>query len=316
MATTNFTRLFSNSGLHSAQMKSTLLALLLALLIGCGGKTPVTTQAFQPRATPTPAAPTPTPPTLIAAQVFTNSPQTWEFESQCQNMQQDGSLGPLVVAHTFIQVIPQPDTLDTDGVTVIHNTDWYYTKTEPCAYWMPNSIFYEDPAKPLTELHFFMSTDASGAWYSTGGHIIAPNGFPWDTTVPRPPQDVLFSVTTNPGMPRPYLIIPAQSDSETKVVDFTTFPDAEGPNTPWETDAATAYITTPVYSGWAMESIQTEGGVIVPPSTIKCSTDNAQTGCAHEGWFMSLDGRGLQMVIPYTAGGPPLDSKSTLIRVN
>lgn len=36
MATTNFTRLFSNSGLLSTGMKSTILALLF-LLIGCGG---------------------------------------------------------------------------------------------------------------------------------------------------------------------------------------------------------------------------------------------------------------------------------------
>jgi hypothetical protein len=75
---------------------------------------------------------------------------------------------------------------------------------------MPNSVFYEDPTKPLTELYFFLEQDSTGAWYSTGGHIIAPNGFPWDLTVPRPPQDFTYSVTFDSSKPRPYLIIPAQ----------------------------------------------------------------------------------------------------------
>jgi hypothetical protein len=192
------------------QMSKILFVVTLCLAaVACGG------QATRPlpQNTPTPrSSPMPTPSPISSSEVFQNVPQTWAFQSQCQNRQQDGSLGPWIIAHSWVNVMPQPDTLDVDGVTVIHNTIWHYTKDQPCAYWMPNSVFYEDPTKPLTELYFFLSTDATyattGAWYSTGGHIIAPNGFPWDTTVPRPAQDFVYQVGVAPaGMPKPYLIL-------------------------------------------------------------------------------------------------------------
>lgn len=192
-------------------MKAFVLGLAL-VLIGCGG-TPQNSAV----------------PTIKASQVFSNHAETWAFVSQCQNMQSDGTLGPWITAHTWIEVQPQPDTIDADGITVIHNTTWHYTKDQPCAYWMPNSVFYEDASKPLTELYFFMSTDASGAWYSTGGHIIAPNGFPWDTTVPRPPQDLFYQVAGIPGQPRPYLIL---GNSGTTI--DTVFPDITA-ETRWQT---------------------------------------------------------------------------------
>lgn len=184
-----------------------------------------------PKFTPTP---TPTPSPVTSAQVFSNVAQIWAFQSQCQNMQQDGTLSPWIVAHSWIQVLPQPDTLDIDGVTVIHNTIWHYTKDQPCAYWMPNSVFYEDPTKPLTELYFFLSTDATyattGSWYSTGGHIIAPNGFPWDTTVPRPAQDFVYTVAGVPGYPRPYLIL-----ANSGITLDTVFPDEGSATARWST---------------------------------------------------------------------------------
>lgn len=189
-----------------------------------------------PQDTPTPRA-TPTPPQapMSAQQVFTNTPQTWAFMSQCQNMQKDGTLGPWIIAHSWVQVLPQPDSLDVDGVTVIHNTIWHYTKDQPCAYWMPNSVFYEDPTKPLSELYFFLSTDSTyattGKWYSTGGHIIAPNGFPWDMTVPRPSQDFIYQVGPAPtGMPRPYLIL-----ANSGIMLDTEFDDEGSTTSRWST---------------------------------------------------------------------------------
>jgi hypothetical protein len=293
MASPILPRLFSNSGLHFCAhmtLKAFALVLLLCALAGCGG-----TVKSQNTQAPS-AVPTPTPaPTLTSAQVFNNVAQTWEFVSHCQNLNSDGSRGPYVEAHTWIQVNPVDAT----------HSSWHYTKDQPCAYWMVDGI---DVSSDL-----FLEQDTTGAWYSTGGHITAPYGYPWEVT--PVPHDFTYDIATNPGMPRPYLIIPAQSSAVT-VSMITTFFDTQGPNTPWETDSVTASVSTPVYSGWAMDSIQTEGGVLIDPVTIKCSTDDAKTGCAHESWLMGADGRGLQKVIPFTAGGPPLDPLQTLIRVN
>jgi hypothetical protein len=40
---------------------------------------------------------------------------------------------------------------------------------------------------------------------------------------------------------------------------ITTFPDVQGPNTPWETDALTVFSRSPFTHGYAMESHQKEG---------------------------------------------------------
>lgn len=219
---------------HSVFKVLFVIALCLSAA-ACGGQNrPLPIDNPPLRATPTPM-PTPTPTPITSQQVFSNIPQTWAFQSQCQNMQQDGTLGPWIIAHSWVQILPQPDTLDTDGITFIHNTIWHYTKDQPCAYWMPNSVFYEDPTKPLTELYFFLSTDATyattGKWYSTGGHIIAPNGFPWDTTVPRPAQDFVYQVgSAAPGMPRPYLIL---ADSGIRL--DTQFDDEGSTTSRWST---------------------------------------------------------------------------------
>jgi hypothetical protein len=101
MATANFTRLFSNSGLLSTCMKSTTLALLF-VLVGCGGSsanlTPATAQS----------AP------IAASQVFGNIAETWTFQNGYGDI-------------STIDVMPQ-----ADGSTV-----WHYLKNADRAYWAP-----------------------------------------------------------------------------------------------------------------------------------------------------------------------------------
>jgi hypothetical protein len=220
MVTSDSTSIFSYSGLHSAGMKVTFFALVL-LATGCAAiKQPVDNPA--PKAVPTPVAtptptptpvPTPTPTPLTAAQVFSNIAETWNFEGECSNLQPDGTRGPVVQAHAWIDVMPQ-----SDGSTIFH-----YTKDQNCFYWLPDA--------PQAELYFAMAKDPTGAWYSTGGHIIAPLGFPWDTAIPKTPQDFIYSVDpADPGMPRPYLIL---ADSGISV--NTTFTDSGIPGTRWST---------------------------------------------------------------------------------
>lgn len=244
MATKNFTRVFRNSGLHSAQMKSTMLVLLLSLLIGCGGAMPPITSQLQH------ATPTPTP--ITAAQVFSNHAETWEFKNG------HGDL-------TWIDVAPQPD-----GSTV-----WHYTKNADRAYWMEGG--------QSAEIYFFLDVDATGAWYSTGGHIIAPFGFPWDAT--HTPQDFTYAAVGIPGHPRPYLII---GDSGTNV--DTVFPGDGLAQTRWKT------------------STYTENGMLV--------SEQWEGQCIHEKWYFAI-GRGLVKVIPYDNGScTGLDTLLTMERIN
>lgn len=268
MATSDFTRLFSYSELHSATMKVKVfvfLAALICVITGCGGS-------------PTTPAPLET---LTSDEVFSNTPQLWEFTSQCQNLQPDGTRGPLVEAHTWVEVMPVDST----------HTIWHYTKDQPCAYWMPDGID--------AEIYFALEKDSTGAWYSTGGHIIAPHGFPWDST--HTPQDLIYTVTGNPNMPRPYLIIPAQS-SGTEVAVITTFPDVQGPDTPWETDSLTVLTSIPVYTGAAMRSHQKEG--------------DCKPGCADEEWLMAKNKKGMVKITVNNNGAGPLAVPIVLLRSN
>jgi hypothetical protein len=244
MAAANFTRLFSNSGLLSTGMKSTMLVALLFLLIGCGGTSPQLTPATHQ--------------TITAAQVFSNVAETWAFQDGYGDLMQ----------------------IDVQPVDANH-TIWHYTKNADRAYWMPNG--------QSAELYFFLERDSSGAWYSTGGHIIAPFGFPWDTTVPRPAQDFIYATTSTPGHPRPYLIL---ADSG-KGVD-TVFLDTAGPDTPWITE------------------MSAENGFLV--------SEQWEGSCpnqAHEKWSFK-PGAGLWKVEPFTQGdcNNPTDPKLVMVRIN
>jgi len=258
------------------------VVLLCITAIACGGSSlpRLPQDGGTPTASPSPT-PTPTPaPTLAANQVFSNVSQTWVFTSQCQNLNSDGTRGPVVTAHTYVEVMPVDST----------HTTWHYTKDQPCAYWMPDGI--------SAELYFYLEQDSTGAWYSTGGHIIAPYGYPWDST--HAPQDFTYTLAIDPPRPRPYLIIPAQSGANT-VVMKTTFADTQGPNTPWETDSLTASISTPVYTGWSMESHQIEG--------------DCNPSCADEAWFFAANGMGMVQVTVYNTGSGLLPVPIVLKRI-
>lgn len=171
-------------------------------------------------------------PVLTSAQVFSNKAEVWTFQN---------AYGDL----TFVEIMPQPD-----GSTV-----WHYTKTADRAYWMVGGR--------QAELYFFLEKDGQGNWYSTGGHIIAPFGAPWDATL----MDLTYSVAGDPGMPRPYLIIHA--DTTAPGLE-TTFPDPD-PGTRWGTHTGIEYVETPIYRGLALISDQFEGI------------------CVHEKWYFAPD---------------------------
>jgi hypothetical protein len=244
MASPILPRLFSNSRLHSAHMKSTMLVLLLSLLVGCGGTTSPVTSQLQPSATPTPTP-------ITSAQVFSNHAETWEFKN---------GYGDL----TWIDVAPQPD-----GSTI-----WHYTKNADRAYWLPDC--------KSAEIYFDLAQDATGAWYSTGGHIIAPFGFPWDAT--HAPQDFTYTEIGIAGHPRPYLIL-----ADSGITDDTIFPDITA-ETRWKT------------------MMYVENGMLI--------SEQWEGPCIHEKWYFAI-GRGLVKVIPYDQGScTGTDPLLTMERVN
>jgi hypothetical protein len=192
---------------------------------------------------------------IAASQVFSNIAETWTFQNGYGDI-------------STIDVMPQ-----ADGSTV-----WHYLKNADRAYWMPDG--------KSAEIYFFLERDAAGTWYSTGGHIIAPFGFPWDST--HVPQDVTYLVPTDPGHPRPYLIL---GDSGVGV--STVFPDAGVLDNPWITEMY-------VQDGFLV-SEQWEGAC--PNQT-------------HEKWWFK-PGRGLWKVEPLTQGNcfEPTDPQLAMTRI-
>jgi hypothetical protein len=226
--------------------KISLCAAVLAL-ISCGGAQ--TSRFPKDGSTDSPACLT-CPASISASQVFSNTAQTWTLQN---------GYGDL----TWIDVMPQ-----SDGSTI-----WHYHKNACRAYWMIGGC--------SAELWFKIAI-IDGKWYSTGGHIVAPLGFPWDTT--GTPQDFEYSVTGDPGMPRPYLII---ADSGTNV--DTTFPDF-GVHTRWKT------------------SMYVENGELI--------SEQWEGPCVHEKWHFAI-GRGLVKVEPLDDGScVPADPKLTMFRIN
>lgn len=174
---------------------------------------------------------------IAAAQVFSNVAETWTFQN---------GFGDI----TWIDVMPQ-----ADGSSI-----WHYRKNADRSYWMPGG--------QSAELYFFLAKDSSGAWYSTGGHIIAPFGYPWDST--HVPQDFTYTVSGVPSHPRPYLIL---ADSGT--VDDTVFPDV---------GLATARWTTKMY---------VQDGFLI--------SEQWEGPCIHEKWWFK-PGAGLWKVEPLDQG--------------
>ena len=206
---------------------------------------------------PTPS-PTPTP-TITAAQVFSNKAETWTFENGYGDT-------------TTIEILPQ-----NDGSSV-----WHYLKNADRAYWQPGIA---------SELFFRIELDHN-QWYSPDFRVLFPQGCPY-SWCGTPPIDMTFVNTTDPGKPRPYLII---ADSGTTL--DTSFNDFGTPNTRWKTLGYVENVTTLFYSGPALVSEQWEGL------------------CTHEKWYFA-PGLGLIEVIPFDGGDcKGLDPLLTMERVN
>lgn len=205
------------------------------------------------------------PPPLTAAEVVTNRPETWTFQNGYGDT-------------TSIEVRPQPD-----GTTV-----WHYTKSNARAYWAP--------AVEDAELYFRLERMPEGSWYCSGMHIIFPSGC---AGCPGP-VDLDFTLIPNPGVPRPYLIVPARSGASPVSMQTTVY-ETYDPNALWRTDSYTEWVDTPIYAGWAMVSEQWEGP------------------CVHEKWWFA-PGLGMVKVAPLASGDYPdecrgLDPQLTMVRV-
>jgi len=232
-----------------------------AMLVGCGG-------TFVPQNI------TPQVMTITADEVF--SPQmigqTWEFEGSCGG----DVLDPMGKLLTTYPMQPFHAT-----VAVQHGTAFTYTKDVDCGYWALG-------VKDAQLYDFALEQDADGGWYNTGGHIVMPFGCPWCDG----PTDSFYTVApAADGGPRGYQIIPPKGDDQHKEILKTEYG-----TTPWETDAYVETVDTPVYSGPALISEQTEGV------------------CAHEKWYFGR-GVGLVKVIAYfTPGCSGLQSEVTMVR--
>ena len=180
---------------------------------------------------------------ITATSVFSNVAETWTFQN---------GFGDI----SWIDVIPVDE----------NHTVWHYRKNADRAYWAPNVAG--------AELYFFLEKDSSGAWYSTGGHILMPQGCSWCLPDIHAPVDFTYSVAGVPGHPRPYLIL---ADSGTSV--DTIFPDAGVENARW----ATKMYTMAHLQEWFLVSEQWE------------------LSCGHERWWFK-PGRGLWYVEPLDQG--------------
>ena len=194
----------------------------------------------QPSTSPRPAA---TPVPITAAQVFSNIAETWTFKN---------GYGDL----SFIDVMPVDAT----------HTVWHYYKNSDRAYWAPGVAG--------AELYFFLEKDASGTWYSTGGHILMPQGCPWCLPDINAPVDFTYSVSGVPGHPRPYLIL---ADSGTNVE--TIFEDAGVPDARWATKM---YVQNREMQNFLI-------------------SEQWELSCVHEKWWFKL-GKGLWIVEPLDQG--------------
>lgn len=191
----------------------TLTVLLsLTIISGCGGGSmtpaPVTTQAA-----------------ITSAQVFSNTPQTWNFTDGFGH-------------HMTIAISPVACAFGYCGDITV----WHYTKDSCAGYWNTRTPEQCAVATTLDELYFVLRHDADGAWRCIGFTDVDYLG------VKRKVQ-----INTPQGQAPPYTIIPvssAVSDPNTSYnaiiqtlafdADLADFSPAVGMNfsTTWRTDAS------------------------------------------------------------------------------
>lgn len=242
-------------------------------LVGCGGGSmapaPGTTQAA-----------------ITSAQVFSNTPQTWNFV--------DGFGHRLT-----IETKPIACAFGSCGDIAVQ----HFKKGDPakplafnCAgWWNPHTLEQCAAAVALDELYFVLRHDADGAWRCIGFTYLDYLG------IKRKVQ-----ISQQPGKAAPYTIIPVSSgvsDPDTAynatvqtlafdadLTDFSVPAGGTAFSTTWRTDASA--------EGSSLISLQHEG-------------------CVTERWTF---GNGLEKVIPLVgignAGCLTLDTKLTMMRAH
>lgn len=242
---------------YSTTLEVSFAVLTILFLIGCGGQTAMP---------PTPAQPQIKVTTITADQVFSTAMigQAWFFEGTCGGDVLD-TAGKVLVTYPM-----QPFHTT---INIEHGTAFTYAKDVDCGYWAIG-------IKGAQLFDFALERDPDGGWYNTGGHVVMPFGCPWCQ-----PVDSLvdFTYTVPPPadktLPRAYQIIPPKGDDQHKIILKTEYGDV-----PWETDAYIEHVDTPVFSGMALVSEQTENV------------------CAHEKWYFA-PGIGLVQVNAYHVEG-------------
>lgn len=240
---------------------------------------------FPPHPTPTPRiTPTPTPaPTITAAQVFSNTAQTWNF---VDGFGHHMTIAPSPIACAF-------------GVCA-DITVWHYTKDSCAGYWNPRTPEQCSVAVNLDELYFVLRHDPDSAWRCIGFTYIDYTGQKWKV-----------QILQQPGQAPPYTIIPVNSsvsDPDTSygaivqplattasLTDFAAINSGVNFTSPWRTDASAELLG----SLTTLVSFQHEG-------------------CVTEKWNF---GNGLERAAPIVNLGNggvclPLDSRFTMVRIH
>ncbi|HET7871033.1 MAG TPA: hypothetical protein VFL42_00885 [Terriglobales bacterium] len=195
---------------------------------------------------------------ITAEEVFLNRAEVWTFQNRYGDL-------------TMIEVVPADAS----------HSVWHYTKSHSRAYW--------SPGVKGAELWFNLERDETGAWYSTGGRVVFPEGCPWCSPGS---QDFSYQVAPDPGKARPYKIIASGFSSYE-----TTFNDIGVADTFWQTASYMERVSTPFYTGVGLVSEQHEGQ------------------CVIEKWTFA-PGLGLIKVEPKDAGDcKGLDPNLTMVRI-
>ncbi len=195
-------------------MTSRILALILLLSLtiisGCGGGSftpPVTAKSV-----------------ITSAQVFSNTPQTWNFVDGFGH-------------HMSIEVIPVACAFGSCGDISV----WHYTKDSCPGYWGAHTPEQCAASTTLDELYFVLRHDDDGAWRSIGSTYIDQTGTKWKV-----------QFFQHPGSTSPYTIIPASSNtgdvetitdyifaalpSDADITDFSAMSGLPNYSTSWRTD--------------------------------------------------------------------------------
>jgi hypothetical protein len=292
MAKNYFTILFSNSGLLSTGMKSTILALLF-LLVGCGGGI---NQHVAASASPTPVAHDVTNASVPAADLINQVGKTMHFTSG------NG-------CHTDIAITNPPQGLvaGRGGVNVVLD----YSKDRPDCYW--------NFGIAGAALQFVLHRNDDGESYRSIASLMDfPQGCPYTICAGKtnPVQLTIDAVDNDPSIPEGYQIVPPSLHGSQHIVfdtfvtgysaDGLTFDDVIPAGAPlgtstggefWRTEYYIQWLDQPGFSGWAAVSEQWEDR------------------CGHEKWYWA---NGLLIRVESPNDGinhecTPMDKSTTMV---